>query len=108
VDVDRDAELRLDHGRALEMPAGPAALLDCLARRGLKRVFVEGGGITVSHFLAAGCLDRLQIAIAPLIIGSGRPSITLPEISGLSAGLRPPTRCLALGRDILVDCRFDG
>jgi riboflavin-specific deaminase-like protein len=86
----------------------PRALLDCLARRGLKRVFVEGGGITVSHFLAAGCLDRLQIAIAPLIIGSGRPSITLPEISGLSAGLRPPTRCLALGRDILVECCFDG
>jgi diaminohydroxyphosphoribosylaminopyrimidine deaminase / 5-amino-6-(5-phosphoribosylamino)uracil reductase len=86
----------------------PRAVLDCLAGRGLKRVFVEGGGITVSRFLAAGCLDRLQIAIAPLIIGSGRPSITLPEISRLSAGLRPPTRCLMLGHDVLVECRFDG
>jgi len=86
----------------------PRAVLDCLAGRGLKRVFVEGGGITVSRFLAAGCLDRLQIAIAPLIIGSGRPSITLPEISRLSAGLRPPTRCVMLGHDILVECRFDG
>jgi diaminohydroxyphosphoribosylaminopyrimidine deaminase / 5-amino-6-(5-phosphoribosylamino)uracil reductase len=86
----------------------PRAVLDCMAKRGLKRVFVEGGGITVSRFLAAGCLDRLQIAIAPLIIGSGRPSITLPEISRLSAGLRPPTRCVMLGHDILVECRFDG
>jgi diaminohydroxyphosphoribosylaminopyrimidine deaminase / 5-amino-6-(5-phosphoribosylamino)uracil reductase len=86
----------------------PRAVLDCLAGRGLKRVFVEGGGITVSRFLAAGCLDRLQIVIAPLIIGSGRPSITLPEISRLSAGLRPPTRCVMLGQDILVECRFDG
>ncbi len=86
----------------------PRAVLDCLAGLGLKRVFVEGGGITVSRFLAAGCLDRLQIAIAPLIIGSGRPSITLPEISGLGAGLRPPTRCITLGRDLLVECRFDG
>jgi diaminohydroxyphosphoribosylaminopyrimidine deaminase / 5-amino-6-(5-phosphoribosylamino)uracil reductase len=86
----------------------PRAVLDCLAGRGHKRVFVEGGGITVSRFLAAGCLDRLQIAIAPLIIGSGRPSITLPEISRLSAGLRPPTRCVMLGHDILVECRFDG
>jgi riboflavin-specific deaminase-like protein len=85
----------------------PRAVLDCLALRGLNRVFIEGGGITVSRFLGAGCLDRLQIAIAPLIIGSGRPSITLPEISGLSAGLRPPTRCLMLGRDILVECCFD-
>ena len=86
----------------------PRAVLDRLAARGLRRVFVEGGGITVSRFLAAGCLDRLQIAIAPLIIGSGRPSITLPEISRLSAGLRPPTRCVMLGHDILVECRFDG
>jgi riboflavin-specific deaminase-like protein len=85
----------------------PRAVLDHLAGLGLKRVFVEGGGITVSRFLAAGCLDRLQIAIAPLIIGSGRPSITLPEISGPSAGLRPPTRFTTLGRDILVECRFD-
>ena len=86
----------------------PKTVLDRLAARGLKRVFVEGGGITVSRFLAAGCLNRLQIAIAPLIIGSGRPSITLPEISGPGAGLRPPTRCVMLGRDMLVECRFDG
>jgi riboflavin biosynthesis pyrimidine reductase len=85
----------------------PRAVLDRLAERGLQRVFVEGGGITVSRFLAAGCLNRLQIAIAPLIIGSGRPSITLPEISGPGAGLRPPTRCVMLGRDMLVECRFD-
>jgi riboflavin-specific deaminase-like protein len=85
----------------------PRAVLDCLAGRGLKRVFVEGGGITVSRFLAAGCLNRLQIAIAPLIMGSGRPSITLPEISRLSAGLRPPTRCVMLGDDLLVECRLD-
>ena len=94
--------VRMEGGRL-----SPRAVLDCLAARGLKRVFIEGGGITVSHFLAAGCLNRLQIAIAPLIIGSGRPSITLPEISGLSAGLRPPTRCVMLGHDILVECRFD-
>jgi riboflavin-specific deaminase-like protein len=86
----------------------PAAVLDLLARRGLRRVFVEGGGITVSRFLAAGCLHRLQITIAPLIIGSGRPSISLPEIGRLSDGLRPTVRKFDLGRDILFECRFDG
>lgn len=85
----------------------PPAVLECLAARGLKRVFIEGGGITVSHFLAAGCLDRLQITVAPLIIGSGRPSITLAEIQRLSAGLRPPTRHFALGRDVLFECSFN-
>ena len=85
----------------------PDAVLEVLARRGLRRVFVEGGGITVSRFLAAGCLHRLQITIAPLIIGSGRPSISLPEIGRLSDGLRPTVRKLNLGRDVLFECRFD-
>ncbi len=86
----------------------PDAVLDLLAARGLRRVFVEGGGITVSRFLAAGCLNRLQITIAPLILGSGRPSISLPEIGRLSDGLRPTVRKFDLGRDILFECRFDG
>jgi diaminohydroxyphosphoribosylaminopyrimidine deaminase / 5-amino-6-(5-phosphoribosylamino)uracil reductase len=86
----------------------PDAVLDVLAGRGLRRVFVEGGGITVSRFLAAGCLHRLQITIAPLIIGSGRPSISLPEIGRLSDGLRPTVRKFDLGRDVLFECRFDG
>jgi len=84
------------------------AVLDCLAERGLTRVFVEGGGVTVSRFLAAGSLHRLQITIAPLILGSGRPSITLPEIEQLSAGLRPVVRRYDLGADVLFDCRLDG
>ncbi len=86
----------------------PAAVLDLLARRGLRRVFVEGGGITVSRFLAAGCLHRLQITIAPLIIGSGRPSISLPKIGRLSESLRPTVRKIDLGRDTLFECAFDG
>jgi diaminohydroxyphosphoribosylaminopyrimidine deaminase/5-amino-6-(5-phosphoribosylamino)uracil reductase len=86
----------------------PADVLDLLAARGLRRVFVEGGGVTVSRFLAAGCLHRLQITIAPLIIGSGRPSISLPEIGRLSDGLRPTVRKFDLGRDVLYECRFDG
>ena len=86
----------------------PDAVLDLLARRGLRRVFVEGGGVTVSRFLAAGCLHRLQITIAPLIIGSGRPSISLPKIGRLSEGLRPTVRQFDLGRDVLFECRFDG
>jgi riboflavin biosynthesis pyrimidine reductase len=83
------------------------AILNELERRRLKRVFVEGGGVTVSRFLDEGCLDRLQIAVAPVIIGSGRPSITLPEIDDVNAGLRPEIRTLSLGQDVLFECCFD-
>ena len=73
---------------------------------GLYGIFIEGGGLTVSAFLQAGLLDRLQIAVAPLIIGSGRPSITLPVIDDLSQGLRPRHRRYAMGEDVLFDCQL--
>ena len=82
----------------------PAAIRDALARRGLRRLYIEGGGITVSRFLAAGCLDRLQITVSPLIIGSGRPSISLPEIADLRTGLRPRMRRFDLGEDVMFEC----
>ncbi len=81
-----------------------AALLDALASRGLTAVFVEGGGTTVSRFLLANALDRLQITIAPLILGTGRPGLSLPEIAHPSDGLRPVTRQFQLGSDVLFDC----
>jgi riboflavin-specific deaminase-like protein len=82
----------------------PAAIRAALARRGLHWLFVEGGGVTVSRFLAAGALDRLQIALAPVILGSGRPGLQLPEITALSGALRPRVRFVPLGGDLLVEC----
>jgi riboflavin-specific deaminase-like protein len=82
------------------------ALLDALYARGVKLALVEGGGRTVSHFMASGRVDRLQLAIAPMVIGSGRPSIALPPIERLDDALRPPTRRFALGADTLFECRL--
>ncbi len=85
----------------------PAAIREALAQRGLKRVFIEGGGVTVSRFVEAACLDRLQVTIAPLIIGSGRPGIALPQVDTLSDGLRPRVRRFLLGDDVMFECIFD-
>ena len=82
------------------------AIVELLRRRGLGWIFVEGGGVTVSRFLAQGALDRLQLTVAPLIIGSGRPGIQLPEIQDLAEGLRPRLRRFALGDDMLFECDF--
>jgi riboflavin-specific deaminase-like protein len=84
----------------------PQAIRAVLARRGLYWLFVEGGGVTVSRFLAAGVLDRLQIAIAPVILGSGRPGLQLAEIGDLAGALRPRMRRFALGADMLFECLF--
>lgn len=86
------------------IPVG--AIVAALRRRGLRWIFVEGGGVTVSRFLAENMLDRLQLAIAPVLLGSGRPSLVLPEIADPARGLRPSIRRIVLGRDLLVECVF--
>ena len=90
------------HGRRLNL----SAAVERLHARGLFGIFVEGGGLTVSTFLEQGLLDRLQITVAPLIIGSGRPGITLPPIRDLGQGLRPRHRRYVMGEDVLFDCRL--
>lgn len=74
-----------------------------LAERGLTRLFVEGGGITVSRFLAAGLLDRLQLCVAPVLIGGGRPGLAVPPAATMDQALRPPCRRWAMGPDVLFD-----
>jgi diaminohydroxyphosphoribosylaminopyrimidine deaminase / 5-amino-6-(5-phosphoribosylamino)uracil reductase len=81
-----------------------AELLGLLRGRGCARVFVEGGGVTVSMFLEANLLDRLHMAIAPLIIGDGRPAIRLSPPAALSDCHRPRYRVFRMGTDVLFDC----
>ena len=85
-----------------------AELLDALHARGCHRVFVEGGGVTVSAFLEAGLLDRLHMAVAPLIVGSGRPAIRLEPKDVLSDCHRPAYRVFRMGGDVLFDCDLSG
>jgi diaminohydroxyphosphoribosylaminopyrimidine deaminase/5-amino-6-(5-phosphoribosylamino)uracil reductase len=85
----------------------PAALLRALAARGLTRIFVEGGGVTVSRFLAAGCLDRLHVTVAPVLLGSGIPAFTLPEVPRIADGLRFAWTVYDIAPDILLDIPID-
>jgi riboflavin-specific deaminase-like protein len=79
-------------------------LLHQLRARGHCRIFVEGGGVTVSSFLEAGLLDRLHIAVAPLLIGQGRPAVRLSPRVHLRDCLRLHHRVYRAGLDILFDC----
>lgn len=77
------------------------ALLSILSARGLQALFVEGGGVTVSQFLEAGLVDALQIAIAPVIIGSGRPGLRRPAAPSMHECLRPAGQVFRMGEDVL-------
>ncbi|MEV6890927.1 dihydrofolate reductase family protein [Kribbella sp. NPDC051137] len=47
-------------------------VLDDLARRGVKRLMVEGGGTIHTQFLAAGLADEIHLVVAPFFIGDSR------------------------------------
>ncbi len=86
--------------------SGMGQMLRLLRARGCSRVFIEGGGVTVSTFLEANLLDRLQIAIAPVLIGDGRPAIRLPAHTHLRDCRRPAYRVFRMGGDVLFDCEL--
>ena len=86
----------------------PAAILAALAARGFRRILVEGGANTVSRFLQARCLDRLHVVIAPIIIGAGPSSMTLPPIARVDHAVRAPMRAHVLGEELLMDCDLSG
>ena len=88
------------HGRG---GLDPHAVLAALAARGLRRVLVEGGGITLSRFLAAGALDRLHVTLAPLLLGAGVPGFTLPCPGRPADGMRLDWTAHRLGEDLLLD-----
>lgn len=96
----------------LEMRQGglPAAdVLAALWRLGLGSFLIEGGANTVSRFVDAGAVDRLHMLVAPVILGSGKPGLTLAPIERLGAALRPKAHVHVLpDGDVLFDCDLAG
>ena len=98
------------HGTARVLPVARAgdgldiaAILTLLRGRGLRRIFVEGGGVTVSRFLAAGAFDRLHVTVAPLLMGGGVPAFPLPPVARLEEGRRFGWTAHQIGADLLLD-----
>ncbi|ASJ71198.1 RibD family protein [Granulosicoccus antarcticus] len=89
--------------RSMDGRLQPQDILDVLAQNGLRRIFVEGGGVTVSRFFNARCLTRLQIATAPLLVGEGIASLQIPGAASMKLALRPDFRLYRMGQDVMWD-----
>jgi riboflavin-specific deaminase-like protein len=111
--ADRADGAALGQAEILALPRGTdgsvhlASLVAALAGRGLRRLFIEGGGVTIGKFLRAGLLDRLHVVVAPVLLGGGIPVLTLPPVTEIGAALRLPVRHVALGDDMLFDLAID-
>ncbi len=106
----RASAIRERRGKTvIDLPAGPSGVIDphdvlaALRACGCRRFLIEGGGVTLSRFLDAGTIDRLHVAVAPLLIGAGRPAFTLAPVATLDEAIRPACRVFRLGEDVLFD-----
>ncbi|MET0568752.1 MAG: RibD family protein [Hyphomicrobiaceae bacterium] len=83
----------------------PVSIVTALWNLGLKSILIEGGANTVSSFLDARAVDRLHVLVAPVILGSGKPGLSLEPIDTLAQALRPTTHIHVLADgDVLFDC----
>ena len=91
-DPRRRDELR-GHGVEVEVVAdGPegvdlAAAFAALRRSGVESVLVEGGAGVITSVLAARLVDRLVVAIAPIIIGAGVEAVGPLGVTRVSDGI---------------------
>jgi riboflavin-specific deaminase-like protein len=82
----------------------PSAIVAALAKAGMRRILIEGGANTVSRFIAARCLDRLHVNVAPVMLGAGGPGIELPALDRADQARRMQVRVHKIEDDVLFDC----
>lgn len=97
-----------DRPQATRLPdLHPATVLAHLHARGVTGVLVEGGGVTIRHFLAAGVVDRLALYVAPRLFGAGRPWLPEGESWNPPQGMMlTPLGVTPIGQDLRLDYSF--
>ena len=106
--AERRAELRRRGVSVVVVPPGPrgvhlAAALEALLDAGIRSVLVEGGARVITSFLSAGLADRLVVAIAPRLLGSGTDAVNDLGITEVAGSIRLEHRTVhAAGEDVLI------
>jgi len=59
-------------------------LLQQLYKKGVKSILIEGGSRTISNIFSSKSFDVFQIHYAPIVIGSGKNIVDLPQVHSIS------------------------
>jgi 3,4-dihydroxy 2-butanone 4-phosphate synthase/GTP cyclohydrolase II len=111
---DRRAALRQDGVQVEVVREGPDGidLADGLARLlalGIRSVLVEGGARVITSTLRGRLADRVVVALAPLLLGSGTEAVGDLGATQVADGLRLLDRTVhQVGPDVLVAGNVDG
>ena len=86
-----------DHGR-VDLPAA----LGRLRSLGVELLLVEGGADVITGLLRAGLVDRLIVAVAPLVIGDGTSGVRALGVTRVADAIRLGNRTIVpIGDDTL-------
>jgi riboflavin biosynthesis pyrimidine reductase len=106
--AERRAELRRRGVSVVVVPAGPdgvdlPAALEALFHDGIRSVLVEGGARVITSFLSPGLADRLVVAIAPRVMGSGTDAVNDLGTTEIASAIRLERRAVHVaGDDVLI------
>ena len=106
--AERRAELRRRGVAVVVVPAAPVgvdlpAALEALFDDGVRSVLVEGGARVITSFLSQGVADRLVVAIAPRVMGSGTDAVNDLGITEVASAIRLERRAVHVaGDDVLI------
>jgi len=77
--------------------------LATLRATGTESVLVEGGSTVITALLAAGLVDRLLVAIAPVVLGTGTQAVNGLGIERVTDGVRLANRSIVpVGDDVVL------
>jgi GTP cyclohydrolase II len=105
---ERRAELRRRGVSVVVVPAASdgvdlTAALEALFADGIRSVLVEGGARVITSFLSLGVVDRLVVAIAPRLMGSGTDAVNDLGITEVASSIRLERRAVHVaGDDVLI------
>jgi diaminohydroxyphosphoribosylaminopyrimidine deaminase/5-amino-6-(5-phosphoribosylamino)uracil reductase len=86
----------------------PADVLQGLADRGVRQVWLEGGPTVAAAFLTAGLVEEVVAYLAPTLLGGGRPAVGDLGISTLGEALQLRLHeATVLGPDLRVRATLD-
>jgi riboflavin-specific deaminase-like protein len=102
-------EKKLNNSTIIKFPKKnfTLSIFKYLRKTSLKTILIEGGPITLSHFIENKFLNYMQFIISPTVIGSGIDSIKLKPISNLKNAIRTKNTINRLGKEIIVTLDFN-
>jgi riboflavin-specific deaminase-like protein len=80
-----------------------AAALTRLRELGMETVLVEGGAQVITGLLARRLVDRVVVAVAPIVLGSGTEAVDRLDVARVSDGIQLVNRLVVpVGDDVLL------